>query len=243
MREVVATDIPDRATPLFPRLTKLLIKRVAKGKGKFIVFEGTDGSGKTTQAKLLLSYFKKNGVKVAEISFPRYKGSLWGKMVRRYLDGDFGKIDPYLASVLYAGDRAAASEEIKGWLSEGKVVVCNRYVGSNIGHMAAKFKKPTERKKYVDWLESLEYGENKIPREDLVILLQVPIRVTKRLMRNRKLDLHEKDLKYQEEVYGVYDYVAGRKKTWVKVDCTDGENILKPKEIGKKVIEVVEKKL
>ena len=115
-------------------------------KGKLIVFEGPDGSGKTTQAKLLLNYFKNPpaGGKIpsAYISFPRYDKP-WGKMVSKYLAGDFGKlseVDPYFASMFYARDRADAAPMISGWIRDGKIVVCNRYVGSNIGHMGAKIK-------------------------------------------------------------------------------------------------------
>ncbi|MEX2028302.1 MAG: thymidylate kinase [Candidatus Curtissbacteria bacterium] len=214
-------------------------------KGRLVVFEGTDGSGKTTQAELLLKYLRKNKIPNAYISFPRYEESMWGKMVRRFLNGEFGKIgevDPYFASMLYAGDRASAAPKIRRWLSEGKVVVCNRYVGSNIGHMAAKFRKADDRQKYTDWLENLEYKENGIPKEDVVVLLQVPPIVSRRLMKDRKLDIHEKDQKYQEEVYWAYDFVAGLKKHWIKVDCTGGGKILDPDEIHQKVLGALAKR-
>ena len=208
-------------------------------RGRLVVFEGTDGSGKTTQAKLLLNYLKKNKIPNAYISFPRYESSMWGKMVRRFLDGDFGQgVDPYLASMLYAGDRAAASETINKWIGEGKIVVCNRYVASNIGHMGAKFVDTKKRKEYILWLTELEYKENAIPKEDLVFLLQVPIKTTKELMKNRKLDIHEKDLTYQKKVFDVYDSFAGRKKNWVKVECTKDGEILSPEEIHSKIVEV-----
>lgn len=212
-------------------------------KGKLIVFEGTDGSGKTTQAKLLLNYLKKNKIPSAYISFPRYGESMWGKMVRRFLDGDFGKsVDPYLASALYAGDRAAASYVINKWIEQGKIVVCNRYVASNIGHMGAKFSDARKRKAYINWLTDLEYKENGIPKEDLVFLLSVPIKTTKELMKNRKLDIHEKDLAYQKKVFEVYDNFAKGKKNWVKVACTKDGEILKPVEIHEKIIKVLKKK-
>lgn len=208
-------------------------------KGKLVVIEGSDGSGKTTQAQLLLSYFKKNKIPSVYISFPRYEESIWGKMVRRFLDGDFGKIDqvdPYLASMLYAGDRASAAPQLNRWLLEGKIIVCNRYIGSNIGHMAAKFTTQSERQKYTAWLEELEYKENAIPREDLVVLLQVDPNVSRKLMKNRKLDIHEKDLKYQKEVYGVYENIAKKRGNWVRVDCTRSSQILSPQEINEKVL-------
>ncbi|MDO8486909.1 MAG: thymidylate kinase [Candidatus Curtissbacteria bacterium] len=216
--------------------------------GKLIVFEGPDGSGKTTQAKLLLAYLRNPpaGGKIPNvyISFPRYEKP-WGKMVRRYLAGDFGKIgevDPYFASMFYAHDRADAAPMISGWIREGKIVVCNRYVGSNIGHMGAKFKTQNEKLKYIKWLEDLEYRENKIPKEDLVVLLQVDPKVSRKLMEDRKLDIHEKDLAYQEEVWRVYNYVAGLKKNWVRVDCTKGGKLLSADQIHEKVLAVLGKR-
>ncbi len=213
--------------------------------GKLIVIEGSDGTGKTTQARLLLKFLSKNKIPNAYISFPRYEGSLWGKMVRRFLDGEFGtigQVDPYFASVLYAGDRFSAAPQIRKWLEAGKVVVCNRYVPSNIGHMAAKFKSSGERSKYIKWLEDLEYGENKIPREDAVVLLEVDVATSGILMKNRKLDIHEKDLKYQEEVHKVYDALAKKKGNWLKIDCTKNGEILPPLEIHRKVIEALKSK-
>lgn len=221
-------------------------------KGKLIVIEGSDGSGKTTQSKLLLDYLKSHKTPCAYISFPRYEASEWGKMIRRFLDGEFGHIDPYLASMLYAGDRFGASAEIKKWLEEGKIVVCNRYVGSNIGHMAAKFKSPadakalagrqSEREKYIQWLENFEYKQNGIPKEDLVILLQLDPKISRKLMKDRKLDIHEKDQRYQEDVFVVYDYVAGVKKNWVKVDCAKDGAILKPGQIAQLVVSALTQK-
>src|SRR3972149_8893382 len=111
-------------------------------KGKFIVFEGADGTGKTSQAKLLFDFFKKNKKDVVFTSFPNYK-SAWGKMVRRYLDGEFGdvgEVSPYLASMLYAGDRLLESERIRKWLKGGKTIICDRYMASNIAHQSAKIK-------------------------------------------------------------------------------------------------------
>ncbi|MBI2599213.1 hypothetical protein HYW40_03270 [Candidatus Curtissbacteria bacterium] len=224
---------------------------MSKKRGKLIVFEGADGTGKTTQAKLLLSHLRKKKIPSVYISFPRYERP-WGKMVRRYLLGDFGKVggvDPYLASILYAGDRAQAAHEMRGWISQGKIIVCNRYVGSNIGHMAAKIKNQkslvSQRKakiKYIEWLEDLEYRENGIPKEDLVILLQVDPIVSRRMMKDRKLDIHEKDLEYLQEVCRVYDYVAEHKKNWVQVNCTKGGEILGVEEIHQKVLEILKRR-
>jgi len=218
-------------------------------RGKLIVFEGSDGTGKTTQAKLLLDYLKNPpaGGKIPSvyISFPRYQDSLWGQMVRRYLDGEFGKIDevnPYLASVLYAGDRFSASTQIKNWLKEGKIVVCNRYFGSNLAHQVAKINSQSEKSKFIKWLEKLEYEENKIPKEDLVILLHVPVSISRKLISHRRLDIHESDLAYLEKVVNVYESFAKSRKNWVKVDCVKNGKILKPEEIHQKVFWILKER-
>ncbi|HSX19433.1 MAG TPA: hypothetical protein VLE91_04890 [Candidatus Saccharimonadales bacterium] len=210
--------------------------------GKLIVFEGIDGSGKTTQSTMLLKYLQSKKVPCAYVSFPRYEDSIWAQMVKKFLLGELGKLDPYTASMLYAGDRMSASPQISKWLADGKMVICNRYVGSNIGHMTAKLKTPAERRKYISWLEDLEYGENKIPKEDLVVLLQVPVTQTKRLMGGRQLDIHERDSAYQREVYKVYDEIAKIRKNWVAVDCTKNELFLTPDDIHKKILAVLSAK-
>src|SRR3989344_584612 len=213
--------------------------------GKLIVFEGADGSGKTTQSKLLLNYLRKHKVPSAYISFPRYEESLWGEMVKRYLLGDFGKVyevHPYLASLAYAGDRMAAASTIRNWITDGKIVVCNRYIGSNMAHMGAKISSQSEKSKYIEWLEKLEYKENGIPKEDLVIFLSVPVEVSRKLMKDRKLDIHENDLEYLEKVVGVYEELARTRENWVRVDCTRDGEILDPQEIHKKVLEVLRKR-
>ena len=214
-------------------------------RGRLIVFEGADGSGKTTQSKLLIKYLESKKIPNAYISFPRYEDSMWARMVRRFLSGDFGKlsqVDPYFASVLYAGDRMSARGEMDRWLAGGKIIVCNRYIGSNIGHMAAKFKSQSERSKYIEWLESLEYGENGIPKEDLVIFLDMPIMFAKKLMKGRNLDIHESDLKYQGKVLEVYDDICGKKNYWISVDCTKNGRILKPDQLHKKVLQILKEK-
>lgn len=213
-------------------------------KGNLIVIEGSDGTGKTTQSKLLLEYLNSKKIASAYISFPRYHQSMWADMVTRYLEGDFGKIDevdPYLGSMLYAGDRLSAAGQIRKWLEAGKTVVLNRYVPSNLAHMGAKLK-PEERRKYTNWLEKLEYEENGIPREDLVILLQVPLAVTRKLMKKRVLDIHEKNKPYQEEVHEVYDEIASSRENWVKIDCTEDGKIMKPVEINRKIVDVLKSK-
>ena len=211
-------------------------------RGELIVFEGADGSGKATQAKLLLEFLKREKNPAEFISFPRYEKSLWGQMVRRYLDGEFGKVsevDPYLASTLYAGDRLSASAQIRKWLSKGKMVICDRYVGSNIAHMGAKFKVQSSKFKFIEWLEKLEYRENKVPKEDLVIFLSVPVDISQKLMKDRKLDIHEKDMGYLKRVIDVFEELVRTRRNWAMIECVQNDRLLSPAAIHQKVLEVL----
>lgn len=221
-----------------------MAKKSKKFTGRLIVFEGPDGVGKTTQAKLLFKYLKSKKAPVAYISFPRYETS-WGKQIKRYLFGDFGNlgdVDPYFVSLLYAGDRMVASGKIKKWLESGKIVICDRYCASNIGHQAARLRTLSQKKNYIDWLENLEYRENKIPREDLVIMLQMPVASSMKLMVGRRLDIHEGDKKYMENVFSVFNYLAGLKNNWVRIDCAPGGNILGKFEIQRQILEILKRK-
>ena len=213
-------------------------------KGRLIVFEGADGSGKSTQAKLLFAYFKKKQKNTIFFSFPNYQ-SVWGKMVRRYLNGEFGdvnEVNPYIASMLYAGDRLLESAKIKKWLGLGKLVICDRYMASNIAHQAAKIKSQSEKSKFVKWLEGLEFGENKIPKPDLVILLTIPENIAQKFMKRRIRDIHERNVSYQKKVAKAFEDYAKANKNWVVVANTKGGKLKKINEVRKEIVEIVKTK-
>ena len=210
-------------------------------RGKFIVFEGADGTGKTTQAKLLFDYLKEKKKDVVFSSFPNYQ-SAWGKMVRRYLDGEFGdvnQVSPYLASMLYAGDRLSESERIKKWKKAGKIIICDRYMASNIAHQVAKLQPPNSKLQFIKWLEALEYGENKIPKPDLVILLTIPETIAQKFMRKRVRDIHEKNVFYQKRVAKEFLDLAKANKNWAVVSNTKGGGLKKINEVHKEIVEIV----
>lgn len=210
-------------------------------KGKFIVFEGADGTGKTTQAQLLFNFLKKRKRDVLFFSFPNYQ-SAWGKMVRRYLDGEFGdvnQVSPYLASILYAGDRLLESAKIRKWLGLGKLVVCDRYMASNIAHQVAKIKSQSEKSKFIKWLEDLEYRENKIPKPDLVILLTIPETIAQKFMRKRVRDIHEKNVSYQKKVAKAFFDLAKTNKNWAVVANTKGGKLKKISEVHQDILEML----
>ncbi|OGD88508.1 dTMP kinase [Candidatus Curtissbacteria bacterium RIFCSPLOWO2_02_FULL_40_11] len=208
-------------------------------KGRLIVFEGIDGSGKATQAKLLYKFFQKRKVPTALISFPNYK-STWGKVITKYLKGEFGsatEVDPYLASILYAGDRLLASKKISKWLNGGKYVVCDRYTASNIAHQAAKIK--SGKQKFIDWVENFEYVQNKIPKENLVIYFSVPVNVSQKLMKGRKLDIHEKNEMYLSTVAKVFESLAKSSKHWKTIKCFEKGKLLGKETIHEKVLQIL----
>ena len=142
-------------------------------KGKFIVIDGTDGSGKATQTEKLVDRLRAEEYSVFMLDFPQY-GERSAALVEDYLNGKFGtaeEVGPYRASIFYACDRFAASKKIKERLERGEVVVSNRYVSANMGHQAGKIADPLERDNFLEWLESLEYDIFGIPRPDCQILL------------------------------------------------------------------------
>lgn len=229
-----------------PHLSIHSVQRVTRikevSRGRLIVFEGADGSGKATQSELLFKYFKKQRIPAELISFPNYNSN-WGKLVKRYLSGDFGdigEVDPHLASVLYAGDRLLAAGKIRRWLKAGKHVIGDRYADTNVAHQAAKIKNKKEREKFINWLEDFEYNQNKIPREDLVIFLSVPVTTSQKLMRSRKKDIHERDPEYLEEVAKIFEELAKTKKNWRKIDCVQNNRLLTPLQVHEEVLSLLQ---
>lgn len=214
-------------------------------KGKLIVFEGIDGSGKTTQLELLKKYFNENKVPYETIDFPRYWDSFHGKTIARYLKGEFGDVDsvsPYLISLAYSMDRATAKGEMNRWLKEGKLVIANRYATSNMAHQAAKLPE-NEREKYLKWEYELEYRVNKIPKEDLVIYLHVPVGIVSELLIKRGTrDIHEKKYEFLSSSQEMYGKLAKKDKHWVEINCVTGSGLLLTKEtIHKKIVALLKK--
>ncbi|MEI7683070.1 MAG: FAD-dependent thymidylate synthase [Candidatus Saccharibacteria bacterium] len=183
--------------------------------GLFLVIEGTDGSGKGTQFKLLKERLENNGYAVAAFDFPQYDlGSSF--FVKEYLNGNYGtaeEVGPYTGSLFYALDRYQASNQIRQALEDGKIVIANRYTGSNMAHQGTKFATPEERKGYFIWLENLEFQMLRIPRPSASIILRVPAEIAQTLVdlkeprayTVKKRDIHEADLSHLERSVQVYD--------------------------------------
>ena len=173
--------------------------------GKLIVLEGTDGSGKSTQFKLLTERLESIGAEFRHAVFPRYSEPS-SALIRMYLGGEFGTkpsdVNSYAASAFYAVDRYASYKQDWGnWYQQGGLVLCDRYTTSNAVHQASK-EAPENREKFLHWLYEFEYDKLELPKPDLTLYLDVPTDFTERLMRGReeklgtKADIHEKDLEY-----------------------------------------------
>jgi dTMP kinase len=183
-------------------------------RGIFIVLEGPDGSGKATQFKLLAARLKAVGFDVEEFDFPRYDEAS-SHFVKSYLNGDYGpadKVSPYTASLFYALDRFEAAPAIRRSMADGKIVLSNRYVGSNMAHQGAKLADPVEQRSFFVWEDSLEYQLLGIPRPDINIFLNVPAEIAyemiaKKAKRNYtrlSRDEHEKDIEHLRQTVKTY---------------------------------------
>lgn len=220
----------------------------------FIVLEGLDGAGKSTQITKLKEMFSERGVECEYIHFPRFDAPVYGELIARFLRGELGaleQVNPYLVALLYAGDRAEASKSIRGWLAEGKVVIADRYVYSNIGYQCAKISDKEARLKLNDWILNLEYEVNKIPRPDVSLFLDVPFAFTEqRLTEQREgddrsylngaTDIHEKSLSLQQRVREVYLESAERDSELLVVNCSNEEGAMaSPDEIFARIEQTI----
>ncbi|HZJ40951.1 MAG TPA: dUTP diphosphatase [Candidatus Saccharimonadales bacterium] len=204
--------------------------------GKFIVIDGTDGSGKTTQLNLLKAKLEEEGYAVAVADFPQYNTKSAG-LVEEYLSGKYGQadaVDPYKASIFYAVDRYDASQKIKRWLGEGKIVLANRYTSASLGHQGCKIDNPLERKVFFNWLYDLEYKIFEIPRPDLTIILQVEPEISFQLAHERARedwvgktnDIHENDFEHLKKAEQVYIEIANSLPGFRLIKCTHNGQIL-----------------
>lgn len=173
--------------------------------GKLIVIEGTDGSGKSTQFRLLTGRLESEQVKFQKLVFPQYSEPS-SALIRMYLGGEFGKspsdVNAYAASAFYSVDRYASYRKVWGkWYEEGGLVVSDRYTTSNAVHQASK-EPEDKREDFLNWLYDFEYGKLGLPRPDLVIYLDVPTDFTEKMLRHRETethtqaDIHEQDTQY-----------------------------------------------
>lgn len=223
-------------------------------KGKFIVLDGNDGSGKATQTGLLSEYLGSKGIENEKFDFPSYDKNMFGALIGECLAGqrgDFVHMDPKIASPLYALDRLESSPRIRAALDAGKVVLADRYASSNQIHQGGKIEDETERIDFLLWLEKMEYGVVGIPKPDAVIYLDVPVEVSlkllteKRGLKNATLavgqkDTVEEDRHYLDRSHRTARWLADREKSWHIVSCMDGDRLRTPEEIHTEVVKIFE---
>lgn len=220
------------------------MERGNTARGTFVVLEGADGSGKTTQLKLLSQQLRQAGHQVEVFDFPQYDQPS-GYFVKRYLNGDYGtaqEVGPYTGALFYALDRYDVAAKIRLALNEGKIVLADRYSGSSMAHQGAKFATAEQRRGYFIWLDNLEFETLKIPRPDINIVLRVPAELSqglidqrgKRSYTDKKRDLHEADLQHLQQAVTVYDDLCQLfPKDFSRIDCVRGDKLLDVQTINK----------
>jgi len=216
-------------------------------KGKLIVLEGTDGTGKATQTRLMAQRLERESVSFRTVNFPRY-GSPFAAPVERYLQGDLGKkpgdVSAYAASTFYAVDRYASCKQDWGRDYEsGSLILCDRYTTSNAVHQAPKLPEG-ERQAYLDWLFDLEYRRLGLPEPDLVIYLDLPSELSVRMLQKRQeiththADIHEQDAAYlrscRESAREIAEHLG-----WRLVDCARDSAVRSPEDIHAELWEIV----
>jgi dTMP kinase len=197
-------------------------------RGKLIVIEGTDGSGKETQTRRLLDRLISNEISCETICFPQYD-SPTGKVVAHYLGKNgqefmFGVppdvVDPMVSSLLYAADRKLSLPRIERWISDGRNVIVDRWTPSNEGHQGGKIRNENERSDFYDRIETLEYEVLGLPRADIGIFLYMSLDVALDLRAGRaeEADGHEADVRHLERAEKAYLELAKR-YGWDRIDC------------------------
>ena len=218
----------------------------------FIVLEGLDGAGKSTQIAKLKAMFLQRGIESEYLHFPRFDAPVYGDLIARFLRGDLGSVEqvnPYLVALLYAGDRADCATTIRRWLDSGKVVIVDRYVYSNIGYQCAKIADGAERQRLREWILHTEFEEFKIPRPDLSLFLDVPFSFTERKLSEQRegddrsylqggKDIHEASLDLQRRVREVYLESADVGHDLKVVNCSaDNGSMATPEQIFERIME------
>lgn len=218
--------------------------------GTLIAIDGVDASGKQTQSKLLYEKLESTDPDTRLLSFPMYDNDS-SVLVKMYLNGDFGKkpsdVNAYAASTFFAADRFATFRTNWGKdYNDGKIIVADRYVSSNMIHQAGKISDIAEKDKFLDWLDDLEYGIYSLPRPDLTIFLDMPVKFAMQLMANRnnkitgkeQRDIHESDERYLCESYENACYIA-KKYNWISISCVLDGKIKSAGEINKEICSYV----
>jgi len=218
-------------------------------RGKLIVIEGCDCSGKETQSKLLVNKLNLMGINAINLSFPMYDTPT-GKIVKDaflgrnnngvswFKEGSI-KVDPKIACLYYAADRKYNFDIIDDYLEKGYYVVVDRYVSSNMAHQGAKIEDPDERFELYGWIDKLEYWLLELPKADETIFLHVPYKYSKELLKNREvIDANEKDENYQTRSIKTYLELASL-YNWKLIECIKDEKLRTIEDINKEILDII----
>ncbi len=224
----------------------------------FIVIEGLDGAGKSTQIKLIERYLESKQVKSKFIHFPRTDSPMWGELISRFLRGELGAIDavdPYLVALIYGGDRKDAAQQLLAWMNEGYMVIADRYLYSNVAFQCAKCASREQQEKLAHWIKAYEYGYNGIPVPDLNVFLNVPFSFTQKSLAEQRTgtdrdylagasDIHEEDLSFQQRVREIYLWQVEANADFERVECSDDQgNMHAPDVISARLIELINQRI
>ena len=227
---------------------------MTKKRGRLIVIDGSDGSGKATQAKKLVEALKAQGVRVCTLDFPQYEDNFFGAFIGRCITGkhgDFLALDPYITSIVYAADRFESSVQIKKWLDEGCAVVLDRYVSANQIHQGGKISDPHKRRDFLAWLHKMEYEIFKLPQPDMVIYLDVPLDMSVELLagaQNKKsylkegdTDLVEQNFAYLRNARNSALWLARNESGWHKIQCVKDDQLRTIDDIHEEMLSLVQR--
>ncbi|MHC4406469.1 MAG: nucleoside/nucleotide kinase family protein [Planctomycetota bacterium] len=217
---------------------------------EFVVFEGLDGCGKSTQMRLLIEHLRRCGLPSECLHFPRTSDSFHGRLIARFLRGELGEVSEVpspLVAHLYAGDRADANDLIRKWRKQGVYVIVDRYVYSNMAYQAAKLHSEEEKRRLRDWIEHLEFGYYGLEKPDHSLYLHVPFDfIEAQLSQERagrergylegKRDIHESSLALQRRVEQEYLALCDQREDLALVPCAEGSRMLPPNQIHRRIL-------
>ena len=220
--------------------------------GKLFVIDGTDGSGKQTQFKMLQERLDKENIEYKTVSFPNYD-SPSSSLVKMYLSGEFGEnakdVSPYIASTFYASDRYATFQKgYNEYYDNGGIILADRYTTANMVHQAGKIKDKEERQKFLDWLFDFEFNLYGLPKPTEAFFLNMPPEYAFKLMENRKnkfthedkKDIHERDKNHIIDSYNAACDLVDQ-YNWYEVKCVKDENIRTIEDIHEEIFNEIKK--
>lgn len=224
----------------------------------FYVIEGLDGSGKSTQLSLLRQYLSSKGISYEDIHFPKLNQGRFGEMIARFLRGEFGglnEVHPQLVALLFAADRHEHAGTLRQWLKDGKILIADRYVNSNIAFQCAKLEDEAEKQALREWILDMEYRYYDIPKPDFSLYLDVPFEAVRQSLAKQregddrdylqgKADIHEADLHFQEKVRQEYLTMVETQDDFHLIKCADEQgNFMPPEEIHRQILEYLSLKV